>query len=100
MAPILVPNYFSITKGQLAMSTPYPLTIIIRVGVGPSTHGGMGNGPTVKARVLIAFNPITEFFEELHTNYQDVKTKNSIHYKSFNVDPMKVCKRRTCRCGG
>ncbi len=70
-----LPNYFSITKGRLAMSTPTPLTTTTRAGAGPSTPWGNGSGSTVKAQVLIAFNPIIEFFEELRTNYQGVEIK-------------------------
>jgi len=51
------------------MSTPTPLTTTTRAGAGPSTPWGNGSGSTVKAQVLIAFNPIIEFFEELRTNY-------------------------------
>jgi hypothetical protein len=43
--------------------------------VNPSTHGGGGNDPIVKAWALLIFNLVTEFFEELRTNYQDVKTE-------------------------
>jgi hypothetical protein len=64
-----LPNYFSITKGWLAMSTPTPSTIITWAGVGPSTLGGGDNDPIVKARVLPTFNVVIEFFEELCTNY-------------------------------
>lgn len=69
------PNYFSITKSQLATLTPTPSTTITWVGVNPSTHGGGGNDPIVKAWALLIFNLVTEFFEELRTNYQDVKTE-------------------------
>jgi hypothetical protein len=75
------------------MSTPTPSTTITWAGVGPSTHGGGGNGPIVKARALPAFNLVIEFFEELHTNYQGVK-----HYIIFNINPMKVCERHTQGC--
>jgi len=68
-----LPNYFSTTKAWLAVPTPTPSTTITRAGAGPSTHGGGGNSPTIKARVLLAFNLVTKFFEELCTNYQGVK---------------------------
>jgi hypothetical protein len=71
-----LPNYFSITKGQLAMPTPTPLTTITRVGMGPSMPGGGSSGSIIRARVLPVFHPVTEFFEELHTNYQGVKIEN------------------------
>ncbi|CAM6017023.1 unnamed protein product [Sphagnum balticum] len=67
-----LPNYFSITKGRLAMPTPTPSTIITGAGVDPSTHGGGGSSLIVRARVLLVFHLVTEFFEELHTNYQGV----------------------------
>jgi hypothetical protein len=68
-----LPNYFSITKGLLATSTPTPSTTITWAGVGPSILGGGGNGSIVRAWVFPTFNPTTEFFEELCTNYQGVK---------------------------
>jgi hypothetical protein len=37
------------------MLTLIPSTIITKVGVGPSTLGGGGSGPIVKARVLPTF---------------------------------------------
>jgi hypothetical protein len=42
------PNYISITKGRLVTSTPTPLTIITRVGAGPTLEGD-GNGLIVSA---------------------------------------------------
>ncbi len=64
-----LPNYFSITKGQLITLTPIPSTIIIGDGLGPSTLGGNGNDLIISAWVLLTFNPIIEFFEDFHTNY-------------------------------
>jgi hypothetical protein len=64
-----LPNYFSITKGWLVVSTPTPLTTTTRAGAGSSTPWGNGNGSTINAQVLFTFNLIIEFFEELHTNY-------------------------------
>ncbi len=57
------------------MPTPIPSTIITGAGAGLSMFGGGGNGSFVRAHVFFAFNPITNFFEELCTNYQGVKTK-------------------------
>jgi len=69
------PNYFSITKGRLATSTPTPSTTITGVSVGPSNHRDGGNGLIVRAWVLPIFNFVPKFFEEFCTNYQGVKTK-------------------------
>jgi hypothetical protein len=44
-----LPNYFSITKGQLVAQTPIPLTTITGVGAGPFTSRGGGNGSTIRA---------------------------------------------------
>ncbi len=63
------PNYFSITESQLAMLTPTPPTIITRVSASLSTPRGSGNGLTIRAWALLAFNLIIEFFEKLCTNY-------------------------------
>jgi hypothetical protein len=57
------------------MLTPTLSTTIIRAGARLSRHGGNGNGPTIRAQVLPAFNLVTKFFEEFRTNYQSVKTK-------------------------
>jgi len=68
-----LPNYFSITKGQLVASTLIPLTIIIGVGAGPFMPRGGGSSTITKAQVILTFNLVTKFFEELRTNYQGVK---------------------------
>ncbi len=70
-----MPNYFFITKGRLAMLTPTPSTTIIGAGVGPFMPRGGGNNLTVKADAFFTFNPITKLFEELHINYQGMKTE-------------------------
>jgi hypothetical protein len=69
MALILVAKLLFHHQGSIGCINTYPSTIITGAGVGPSMHGGNGCNPTVKARVLPAFNPVTEFFEELRTNY-------------------------------
>jgi hypothetical protein len=65
------------TDRQITFSSPmvisqhntYPIHLIIRIGVGPSMLGGSGNDSIIKSWVLPAFNHVTEFFEELCTNY-------------------------------
>jgi hypothetical protein len=56
------------------MLTPTPSTTIIGASVGPFTPRSGGNDLTIKAWAFLDFNPIIEFFEELHTNYQGVQT--------------------------
>lgn len=82
-----MPNYFSITKGRLITLTPIPSTIIIGDSLGPSTFGGNGNDLIISAWVLLTFNPIIEFFEDFHTNYQGVKIEKFRTLLEFQRQP-------------
>jgi hypothetical protein len=69
------------------MLTPTPSIIITWASAGFFTPRGRGNSPTVRARVFPAFNPITEFFEELHMNYQGVKIEKLCRLQEFQRQP-------------
>ncbi len=69
------------------MLIPTPSTTITGASVGPSTHEGGGGDPSVKAQVLLAFNPVIEFFEKFRTNYQGVKTKKLHTLPGFQRRP-------------
>jgi len=49
-------------------------------------------------QVLHVFNTVIEFFRELRTNYQGVKTKNFMFCKSFNANLMKFFERPMLVC--